>query len=147
MAPFEAAPVETLRFAGARLELPAGLGSLLLEAADGPGLDPDLVAAGIVVRWREGGEKLRPAADGRMRTVKKLLQETAIVPWMRSRLPLLYAGDELVAIADRFLAAGCQRHTGPESPLDRSSTRRVRPRKGENRRLIRPSPIVSPRGF
>jgi tRNA(Ile)-lysidine synthase len=44
------------------------------------------------------------AADGRTRELKKLLQEAAIVPWMRERLPLVYAGDRLVAVADRFLA-------------------------------------------
>jgi tRNA(Ile)-lysidine synthase len=37
--------------------------------------------------------------------LKKLLQEEAIVPWMRSRIPLLYVADELVAVADLWISA------------------------------------------
>ncbi len=105
MPPLPEPPREALRFPGDALALPGELGSLVLEDSDGPGLLPALVADGLTVRWREGGERLRIAADGRTRALKKLLQESSIVPWMRARLPLVYAGDTLVAVADRFLAA------------------------------------------
>ena len=85
--------------------LPGDLGTLVFEECDGEGLAPDVVADGLVVRWREGGERLRVAADGRTRELRKLLQEAAIVPWMRERLPLVYSNDRLVAVADRFLGA------------------------------------------
>jgi tRNA(Ile)-lysidine synthase len=84
--------------------LPAGLGELRLEPGADRGVDPALVEAGLTLRWRVGGERLKPAADRPTRTLKKLLQESSILPWMRDRLPLLYAGDRLVAVADRFLA-------------------------------------------
>ena len=105
MAPLAEAPLGAVHFDGDTLPLPGDLGRLVLDASDGPGLAPELVEAGLCVRWRAGGERLRIDADGRTRTLKKLLQESSIVPWMRERLPLLYAGDNLVAVADRFLAA------------------------------------------
>ena len=105
LAPLMPPPREPLEFAGEILSLPGDLGSLLLDAGDHEGLAPEVVAEGLAVRWREGGERLRAVADGPTRELKKLLQEAAIVPWMRARLPLLYAGDRLVAVADRFLAA------------------------------------------
>jgi tRNA(Ile)-lysidine synthase len=43
---------------------------------------------------------MRPAGHAHRRPLKKLLQEAEIVPWMRGRIPLLYAGDRLVAVAD-----------------------------------------------
>jgi tRNA(Ile)-lysidine synthase len=52
-----------------------------------------------------GGEKLRPTDQSHTKTLKNLLQEKSIVPWMRNRIPLVFAGDELVAVADLWLAA------------------------------------------
>ncbi len=37
--------------------------------------------------------------------MKHLFQEAGVVPWMRSRIPLLYRGDSLVAIGDLWLTA------------------------------------------
>ncbi len=35
-----------------------------------------------------------------------------MVPWMRDRLPLVYAGDELVAVGDLWLAASAVSEPG-----------------------------------
>ncbi|WP_405234612.1 tRNA lysidine(34) synthetase TilS [Lentisalinibacter salinarum] len=90
---------------GDTLELPGGLGRLALRPGARTGLDPALVAGGCDVRFRSGGESLAPAADRPTRRLKQLLREEGIVPWMRGRLPLIYCGDELVAVADLWMAA------------------------------------------
>ena len=87
------------------LRLGAGLGSLHLENGGTPGLAEAIVAAGLTVRCRLGGEEIRPYGQSHTRKLKKLLQEEGIVPWMRDRLPLLYANDRLVAVADLWFAA------------------------------------------
>lgn len=92
-------------YAGAELRLGPGLGCLGLEANVSGGLDPRLVNPGLDVRFRAGGERLRPAGRDGTRPLGKLLQESGVVPWMRNRLPLLYAGSDLVAVADVWLAA------------------------------------------
>ncbi len=112
MAPLEPSPGAALALESDRLELPGGLGMLTLEPDADAGLDPRVVARGLSVRWRKGGEELRPARGGPTRSLKKLLQEAGIVPWMRERLPLIYAGSELVAVADRFVAAEAQAAPG-----------------------------------
>jgi tRNA(Ile)-lysidine synthase len=80
-----------------RLLLPdGGQLELRLDAA-GPlnlGALPDL----FEVRFRLGGEKL--AARHGQQTLKRLLQERHLPPWLRSSVPLLYAGEQLVAVAD-----------------------------------------------
>jgi tRNA(Ile)-lysidine synthase len=88
------------------------LGVLRLERAVGPGIDPELVARGLTLRFRSGGEKIRPYGRKDTRPLKKLLQEHGVVPWMRQNLPLLYADDTLVAVADLWIAADCARDGG-----------------------------------
>ena len=97
----------TLRPGGPSLALGNGFGSISLSAEGNVGINPELARHGISIRYRDGGEAIRINAEGRTRKLKKLLQEEGIVPWMRSELPLLYAGDQLVAVADLWLQADC----------------------------------------
>lgn len=85
------------------LRLPGG--TLQAEAVRGAGLR---LAPGlsVLVRLRQGGERIRPQGQAHSRTLKKLLQEASIPPWERARLPLIHLNDELVAVADRWIAEG-----------------------------------------
>lgn len=56
-------------------------------------------------RVRVGGEEIRPQGRSKKRDLKRLLQEYRVKPWLRDRLPLLYSGDTLVAVADIFISA------------------------------------------
>ncbi len=98
------APANRL-IAGTSLALGDGLGELQLVPGVG-GIAPALATSGLAVRFRAGGEMLRPTGRDHTHALKKLLQEAAIVPWMRSRLPLFYAGSDLVAVADLWIAEG-----------------------------------------
>jgi len=75
------------------------LGQLRLVRDPAGPLAENTVSADLAVRFRRGGERLRPAGAAHHRTLKNLLQEHAVLPWMRTRLPLLYAGDQLAAVA------------------------------------------------
>jgi tRNA(Ile)-lysidine synthase len=97
---------------GAVLGLGAGFGTLALEMSDEGGIDPALAESGLTLETRRGGEQITPAGDAHRRKLKKLLQESGVYPWMREALPLLYAGDELVAVADLWVAAGRARTPG-----------------------------------
>jgi len=86
------------------LEL-GSLGSLRLVEGGLTGIRGALLSSGLEVRFRKGGEKIRPVGHSCTHKLKKLLQQKAVVPWMRDQVPLLYAGDTLVAVADLWLAA------------------------------------------
>lgn len=58
----------------------------------------------FMVTARTGGERLRPHASGPSRPLKKWLQEQGVPPWERARLPLVWAGDELVAVGDLWMS-------------------------------------------
>ncbi len=55
------------------------------------------------VRFREGPLRAQPYGRPHSQTLKKLLQERALEPWLRPHVPLLFAGDQLVAVGDLWV--------------------------------------------
>jgi tRNA(Ile)-lysidine synthase len=91
----------------AELWLPGG--RLLFERARGAGLAAaKLAQAPVTLRSRCGGERIRLAANRPARAVKKLLQEAHMPPWERDALPLVWSGDELVAVPGIGIALAYQ---------------------------------------
>ncbi|MHB0917066.1 MAG: tRNA lysidine(34) synthetase TilS [Thiobacillus sp.] len=97
LAPLAPAPAEPVVWQGeASLWVPAAGVSVQLEAVTGAGLKRDVLAAGeVTLGVRQGGERLRLHAGGPHRSLKNLLQEHAIPPWQRDRLPLLWCDGRL----------------------------------------------------
>ncbi len=62
----------------------------------------------FTIRFRSEGIRCKPQGREHSQTLKKLLQEYRIEPWLRDRVPLVYAGDELVAVGD-FFKCDCHR--------------------------------------
>ena len=106
------APAERLVPGGEPLTLGVGQGTLALVSNGRDGIDPSVAESGLTVRYRTGGEEIRTDASGPNRKLKKLMQEADIPPWTRDRLPLLYAGDTLAAVADLWIAAEFSREAG-----------------------------------
>ena len=76
-----------LAWAGGRVEFAAAMGA---------GIDRRLLQDDeVTLRPRLGGERLQPDARRPRRSLRKLFQDAAIPPWERSRLPLLWVGDQL----------------------------------------------------
>lgn len=94
------------------LELGTGMGELQLDAGAAQGLAGEVIEAGLEVRFRSGGEEIKPVDQAHTRKLKKLLQDEGVVPWMRDRLPLLYSGGELVAVADLWIASAAASKPG-----------------------------------
>jgi tRNA(Ile)-lysidine synthase len=61
--------------------------------------------APLTVRLRHGGERIKPDGDACTRELRDLFQQAQIPPWQRVACPLIYVGDELVAVADRWRSA------------------------------------------
>jgi tRNA(Ile)-lysidine synthase len=70
----------------------------------GLGLPESWLDDGLTLRFRSGGETFKPLEQAHHRSLKHWLQEAAIVPWMRARIPLLYRDDRLVAVADLWIS-------------------------------------------
>lgn len=78
--------------------------SLRLEASAAQSSPPPVIR----VTTRQGGERLRVHPGSASKSLKNWLQEKAVPPWERHRLPLVFAGSpghqELVAIGDLWCA-------------------------------------------
>lgn len=100
-----AAPLASQPVSGATVQLGRGLGTLCFAPDAGFGLSEAIVSSGLTLRAREGGEEIQLPGQGHTKKLKKLLQEEGVVPWMRDRIPLIYAGEQLVAVGDLWIAA------------------------------------------
>ena len=57
------------------------------------------------IRFRQGGEALRLRNNQFHSKLKTLFNEFGVFPWWRSRIPLIYANNMLVAVADLWVNA------------------------------------------
>ncbi len=57
------------------------------------------------IRYRTGSERCKPVGRAHSQTLKKLLQEHALEPWLRDKVPLVFSGDDLVAVGDLWVCA------------------------------------------
>ncbi|MGH8646516.1 MAG: tRNA lysidine(34) synthetase TilS [Gammaproteobacteria bacterium] len=88
-------PDETLSIAG---------GALYAVRALGRGIKASACEGGhLEVRLRTGGERCRPVGHTHHKPLKKLLQEAAVPPWVRERIPLIYVEGELAAVAGQWV--------------------------------------------
>ncbi len=71
----------------------AGVGVLTARTA---------IEGGVSVRFRRGGERCKPLDRHRSQSLKKLLHEHRLEPWLRDRVPLLFKNDVLLAAGDLF---------------------------------------------
>jgi tRNA(Ile)-lysidine synthase len=84
---------------GSRLDLGPTLGSLTWIPQTG-GIAAERLPESLIVRRRNGGETLKPKPTARTQSVQHLCQSRGVLPWMRDALPLIFAGDALIAVAD-----------------------------------------------
>lgn len=99
-------------------------GKLSFTAATGAGISlAKLTQTEVTLRLRQGGEKLKPDCRRPRKTLKHLLQDAAIPPWQRERLPLIYCGAHLVAVPG--IGIDCGFHASPGEPALKISWARV----------------------
>jgi tRNA(Ile)-lysidine synthase len=89
---------------GSRIDLRPNLGYLNIRPQIG-GIALEILHSALSVRGREGGETLKPARTAKTQSLQHLCQSQGVLPWMRDVLPLLFAGDKLIAVADLWLNA------------------------------------------
>lgn len=101
-APMNAAELDWQWRQSNRCELPGG-SALELLAGNRGAIDLDALPERLAVRWRRGGERLRLRRGAPRRALKSLLQEARVPLAERARMPLLFAGDRLIAAADLWI--------------------------------------------
>ncbi len=100
-------PATELEWDGeSHLELPSGLGTLLVAPAK-TGISSRAWEEGVItVCFRAGGERCKPLGRDSSKNLKKLFQEHGIPPWERGRVPLIMLDGRLAAVGDLWLCDG-----------------------------------------
>ncbi|MEE8118955.1 MAG: tRNA lysidine(34) synthetase TilS [Gammaproteobacteria bacterium] len=94
--------------------LPLGGTIRWLESDTGGVRLETLQQSGWQLRFRRGGERIQPAGHAQHRELKKLFQEQGVLPWARNLLPLFFHNNQLIAVADLWLASeATSEHEGP----------------------------------
>jgi tRNA(Ile)-lysidine synthase len=88
-----------------------GNGRLRIRTKQGEGICADKLSK-LSICYRRGGETCRLAGRPN-KTLKKILQESEVPPWLRSRIPLFYDGEDLsyipgVGVSEELAAKGAQ---------------------------------------
>lgn len=73
--------------------------------------------SGLTVRSRRGGEALALGDPMHHRSLKKVWQEAGVPPWQRDAIPLLFHGDELVAVWGLGTAVNWRVQANEHEPL------------------------------
>lgn len=95
------------------LHIPELGGSLRLIRRRGAGIDARRLQDSVLtVRTRRGGESLRLSVGARRRTVRNLLQEAVIAPWIRDRLPCILVNGELACVTNLGVDSAFQARPG-----------------------------------
>lgn len=81
------------------LDLPAGCGELVI---DGSQRSAPLPQTPLNVRLAQPGDSICINAAAGHQRLSKLCQQAGIAPWVRDRMPVIYADDELLTVADRW---------------------------------------------
>ncbi len=91
------APALAVRWRGeTALWVPAAGVTVAMQPVTGAGLRRTALEAGVVTLGvRAGGERIQLTPGGPHRSLKNLLQERAVPPWQRARLPLLWCDGRL----------------------------------------------------
>ena len=93
-------PQQALTIAPLGIQLQRGE---ISKAAE-PRLKPLLRQRALQIRFRQGGEQIQPAGHPHHQRLKQLFLQAGIPPWQRDKIPLIYDGDTLIAVAGYWLA-------------------------------------------
>lgn len=95
------------------LDWPALNSRIIFQTGVFPGISiKKLQGRTLTLRLRKGGESLRPQVNASTRTLKNLLQEYDIPPWLRDRVPLLYCDKELICVPGVAISSDYQSKEG-----------------------------------
>ena len=83
--------------------LPASIGSLSLSESGAGQLRLPRADEPVSVRFEPAGLEVQPVGRVGKRKLKKLFQEYGVPSWQRRRTPLLFYGEQLVAVAGLFV--------------------------------------------
>ena len=98
-----------------KLEVTEKGDSVIFIREKGKGINLQKLKEGpIIIRFRLGGECMRPDCNRPLRSLKNLFQEASLPQWERESLPLLFSGENLVWVPG--IGVDCAFQAGVSDP-------------------------------
>lgn len=84
---------ETINLGGRR-------GSIRAKFIKGQGIALNKCQKSLAIKYRKGGEQIKPSGHRITKSLKNLFQENNVLPWVRDEIPLVYFDEDLISVGD-----------------------------------------------
>ena len=82
------------------INLGKNLGSIQARFLNGDGISLNRCPSNLAIKYRKGGEEIKPSGHKITKSLKNLFQENNVLPWVRDKIPLIYVDQELISVGD-----------------------------------------------
>lgn len=82
------------------INLGENLGSIQARFLTGDGISLNKCPKSLAIKYRKGGEEIKPSGHKITKSLKNLFQENNVLPWVRDKIPLIYVDQELISVGD-----------------------------------------------
>lgn len=82
------------------INLGKNLGSIQARFLNGEGISLNRCPSNLAIKYRKGGEEIKPSGHKITKSLKNLFQENNVLPWVRDKIPLIYVDHELISVGD-----------------------------------------------
>ena len=96
----EIRPLKMKWFIDETINLGGNRGSIQARFIKGQGIALNKCPKSLEIKYRKGGEQIKPSGHKITKSLKNLFQENNVLPWVRDQIPLFYLDEELVSVGD-----------------------------------------------
>ena len=96
----EIRPLKMKWFIDETINLGGNRGSIEARFIKGQGIALNKCPKSLEIKYRKGGEQIKPSGHKITKSLKNLFQENNVLPWVRDQIPLFYLDEELISVGD-----------------------------------------------
>ena len=96
----EIRPLKMKWFIDQTINLGGNRGSIQARFIKGEGIALNKCPKSLEIKYRKGGEQIKPSGHKITKSLKNLFQENNVLPWVRDQIPLFYLDEELISVGD-----------------------------------------------
>ena len=96
----EIRPLKMKWFIDETINLVGNRGSIQARFIKGQGIALNKCPKSLEIKYRKGGEQIKPSGHKITKSLKNLFQENNVLPWVRDQIPLFYLDEELISVGD-----------------------------------------------
>ena len=96
----EIRPLKMKWFIDQTINLGGNRGSIQARFIKGQGIALNKCPKSLEIKYRKGGEQIKPSGHKITKSLKNLFQENNVLPWVRDQIPLVCLGEDIISVGD-----------------------------------------------